>query len=291
MSNKKTILLVAFGLLALFAVSPISFVAAQPPPPPPPPSGPQHEHTFIVMVLVVAAVLVATYSVRSGRKVSFRRFPAIDALEEGVDRSLEQGQKVHVGMPTMKGGTPLISFKILEYIAALTAEKRVPTIFTAQIAQDLAMMKELVRDKYTAVGAPGLLGDPDMVDVRMYTGQAFGYHIAVNNLLQRENCGASFYLNDIPYSVILGEGAHDADAFSVFFTPGWHTLTFAVCCFDYALYCAEFQAVGAWISQNEYELGSILAMDITQWVSIIGTILLAAAATILGGIPGAWWLI
>jgi hypothetical protein len=248
-----------------------------------------HQTEFMVVIVTTIAMLFGIYYSKTVRMPKIRTFVALEAIEEGIGRALEMGKKVHGGFPSgtvsgTGGNRNLVVFRVFEDTARKCAQKGVPSIYSCGTPDGFSIMSSFVREAYLGEGKMDDFNNPDMVQLRYFPAGSrtgFAYTQAVNNMLQRENVGASFYMGSMSYWYLLGEGAREAGAFTVIVNPGSSLICYAICSFDYALIIGECYAAGAQLSQDPYQVGSVLGGDISQFTYLGVFVVLIVAATLL----------
>ena len=248
----------------------------------------EHVQSLVLLVVLFAMMCYGMYRTMIQKKTPrIRRMPAIEAIDEGIGRAVETGRKVHCGNPQAllvgdKTAENLIGFSLMGYFARKSAKAGVPAFFTVPTPQGAPLADGLVREAYVAEGKLADYENPDMVQLRVFTG---AYDFALAQLLQRENVGASLMSGEIgKIMMVVGESHRVADTFSILAHPGYDKLEWAVPTFDYVLMLQETYAAGAMITGDEAQLGAIIGLDLVTWTIFALTCVLSILAAVLGNL-------
>jgi hypothetical protein len=240
------------------------------------------------LVLAVVIILLYIDQVKKGRKITIRRLPAIDAIDEVVGRASEMGRPVHytfgTGQLTSSSQTPqlLSSIGILGRVSQRVAELGVPFIVSTCQADALPMIEDSIRQSYVLAGK----GDEFDRGIIRFLSSDFAYRAAVIGILEREKPAANFliggYYNE---TLTFAETAKRVGAMQIGGTANTHQLPFIAASCEYALLAEELYAAGAYIRQEPEEVGSIAGQDLLKYIVIalllLGVILKNAGSTLL----------
>ena len=240
-------------------------------------------------LLFFIVILASTYYFidRAGKGKSLpkiRAIPAIEAIEEGVDRAVETDKLVHFASGASGGqlssqylAQTLASLECLKYTAQLCARKGAKLSVTCPTRpESLPLIEAVVRDAYRAEGKPEAF-NRDMI--KFYGSNFCAYCQGVSGYLAREGCAANINIGawHTDCLVILG-AAKDYGAINIGGTARW-IMMYAFGMFaDYMLVSGEIFAAGALVSANPVMKSGVAAEDIGKFVSIALTLLVAIVA-------------
>lgn len=112
-----------------------------------------------LIVLVIFITLLATIAV-VGRKwpANFRRIPAFDSLNAGIERAVEAGERVHVSLGTgsvigPESAPALAGLAVLSKVTEATTMSDRPAVVTSGDGAMAILAQDTLRSAYARVGA------------------------------------------------------------------------------------------------------------------------------------------
>ena len=246
----------------------------------------------VALFVVILAIYLYWYWRRStGQSIpQIRSFPALDAIEEGVGRSIETGNPVHFGLgdASVLGGDraagTISALNFLKHTASLCA--RLGAKFIVRISPNPhlhAQAEALLEDAYLAEGKPEEL---DKVYSIRYYGDYFGY--LTGGMRDMSTLGVAM-------NVTIGAlSVETIWAFAICRRMGgigigggsrWGMVFGLAMLADYALLGDEMYAASAKISGDEVMSMSMIVGDWAKFLLIAMTIVFAGLY--LAGASGA----
>jgi hypothetical protein len=241
----------------------------------------------LIMMLCFAAMAVITYlnggAIARGKKITIRPLPALDAIDEAVGASAEQGRPVHFTPGFCKGGLyniyqgpPYIAgLSLSGYIAECCAKHGARLFMCISRPEAVAMAQELIKIPYEAAG----LKVTDDV-TRFISDQQYPYASGTLAYIRTERPGANFMIGyQWSEALQLAEAGDTVGAINIGGTIGGAMPFFITTC-DYCLIGEEIYAASAYISQDPMKLASIVGQDAFRLIAIGLSIILFIAANL-----------
>jgi len=234
---------------------------------------------LIAILACYITYLLITNLAKKGRKLSLRRLPAFDALEELVGRATEMGRAVHFtgGVGSLEGVTApqvISGLSIMDYISRLTAKNKTELIVTEQRVNVIPMVESILETNYKLEGVevpPGTL---------RYIPSGYTYTIGVPALIRRERPAACVLAGPFTHeSVMLAQAAAEVGAMQVAGTARTLQIPFFAIIADYCLIGEDLYAAGAYVGGTPETLGALVGEDPFKIISIILLILVGILAT------------
>jgi hypothetical protein len=243
----------------------------------------------VILVIVCTAVVSYISLARAGRRLSIRKIPGLEAVDEAVGRATEMGRSCLFipGIQDINDIQTIAGITALSRVAALTsqfgARLEVPT------SRSLVMTtaRETVAAAYLAAGRPDAYREDD---IYYLTDEQFGYVAAVTGTMLREKPAACFYMGAFfAESLILAETGNAVGAIQVAGTAEPSQLPFFVAACDYTLIGEEFFAASAYLSGEPVQLGSLRGQDVGKLIVALLVVVGCTAATWGTLVPGSSW--
>ena len=234
---------------------------------------------FVFLILSLVLIYYKQRMSERGSVPFIRRVPALDAIEEAVGRCAELGRPLlmelgytDTGLRGQWAGSILAASTTMAYVAGVCARSGVRMIVTPAYPEILPLVYETVKTEYSAAGA---IDDYHEDNIIYFSNQQFPWATGVMGTLEREKCGAHIGIG--PYhaeSLMVAEAGAKVGAMQILGTPRNSQLPFFVACADYTIIGEEVYAIGAYLSKEAGQIGTIAGQD---WVKI-----LVIAITIIG---------
>jgi hypothetical protein len=225
-------------------------------------------------------------------KPFIRHIAALDAIKEGVGKSVEENKPVHFAMGASGGqmystlvSMTLTALAFLRYVAGLCADYGARLIVHMPYqTESIPLIEGTCRDGYVAAGAPEQYRRDDM---RYYGRGALSWTQGVTASYAEEGVGLNLsvgiFYSDCPISL---EMAHIMGGLNVGGTGRWIMVyAFAMMC-DYVFLGEEIYAAAAQISENKMMLSGILIEEVGKFavlaLLVIGVILQAVGLNFVG---------
>lgn len=218
---------------------------------------------------IIALILFFYNRGRNGIGSVISKIPALDAIENVVNRAAEMGKTVHVspGRGTFdKGNGPeiLAGLEVAVYAAKIAARAGAPLIFTCGDPAMVALAEERLKTVYSVEGHEA---DYSKVSIEYYSGTAL--NLAILQILEEKNIGASIWVGYFGNeAVYLGEQGASVGAMQVAGTTSPVTVAFIIPSCDYTLICEEVFAAGAYLSGDPVSTSDIASRDYMKLIAL-----------------------
>jgi hypothetical protein len=231
---------------------------------------------LLLLSYIIATLAGAELTKRGRLKPTLRRLPAIDAIEEAVNRSTEMGRPVHytVGFGGGRGVNEpglIPGLGILQNVATLCARNNIPLIHTCGFGELMPIADEAIRE-----GAV-LSGNPEWYRPeynRFISQEVYSYALGVVNIIENEKPGASFLIGNVwGEALIITEPAAAQGIMQVSGCRTFSAMPFLIASCDYVLILSEMYNVSAYYTKDEMLVGSYLGTDTAQLITVILLIL------------------
>jgi hypothetical protein len=228
----------------------------------------------LLVILVVASYYYNKKSL-AGKLPSLRKIPAIDAITEGVGKSVEENKPVHYAMGASGGqlytqlvSMTLVALAFLNYISKLCAKYEANLIVHMPYqAESIPMIEAMVRDGYKSEGKSEFFKTSML---RYYGYGALTWTQSVTHSYDEEGVGLNLsigiFYSDCPISL---EMAKIKGGLNVGGTGRWIMVyAFAMMC-DYVFLGQEIYVAGAIVSGNPTLLSGVFTEEIGKYYSYI----------------------
>jgi len=231
-----------------------------------------------LMLVLAATILICLWRARRGHIPFIRRIAGIDAIEEAVGRSTEMGRPIVFGM----GWTDIrmiqthVCLSILRHVAHLAATMKTPLIVLVRVANVYPVAEQVVREAYTAAGAPDLFNAEEQV--KFLSEQSEVYAMGVARTIEETNAGCALLFGVFDFtSLLMAEPGARMGVLQIAGDPQLWQIPFFVCTCDHTVIGEEYFAAGAYVSPDPTMRGTLLSQDIIKLIFagliVVGTIL------------------
>jgi len=234
---------------------------------------------IVLLIIAILTIFALERAKRSPEKITVRKIPAVDAMEEAVGRATEMDRPVFYtpGMSGLSSLATLSALSILGYVARLTARYNVPIIVANRNWIVYQVAEGIVKQAYMSEGKPDQFS-PEMV--RYISSWQFGFTAGCLGIFQRERPAANFYMGYFyAESLELAESGYRIGAIQVAGTTSTAQLPFFVAACDYVLIGEELYAAAAYVTRDPRILGVLYAHDLGKLFVIAITLIGALAIT------------
>jgi hypothetical protein len=241
---------------------------------------------FILLLLMIAAVYFYMDKALKGKELPrIRSIPAVDAIYEGVGRSIEMEKPVHFSMGASGGAlhTSLVSMTlaalmILRHTVKLCARlgSRLIIHIPGQ-TEAIPLVEGIARDAYIEEGKPEMLRREDL---RYHGYSSTSFTQAVAGSFARDGVGLNVMVG-IWYTdcVMPLESSKIYGGLNVGGTARWIMAYAFAMMTDYLLLGEELYAAGAAVSDNPVMVSGIASEEIGKYFSlvvlVVGLVLMA----------------
>jgi hypothetical protein len=224
---------------------------------------------FITMFTFLAAYFFLYRAKTTGWVPRIRRIAGLDAMEEGVQRSVEMGRPVYFipGEYTVTGerGTQTIAgLSLLGHTAKLSAQLGARMIVSASYPEMVSPIEEIIREAYRVEGKE----DELIMDVRYFP--RWGQQIPIMGLLYSERPGAFYQIGGYGSCPILqSETGQIVGAYMIGASPDLTILPCFISTCDYCLLSEEIYAAGSYVSGDNERLATIVGQDAAKILCLV----------------------
>ena len=239
---------------------------------------------LIFLVALVGPVLFYIQAAKKGRKISVRRIPGIDAIDDAIGRTVELGRPISF-TSGLTGISPLLYACLgsLKYIAKRAAVYRSKFLVPCSDPQSLPLIESTVQSAYKSEKKFSQF-NPN--SIRFLSEDQFAYAAGYMGLTHRENVGAAFLFGHFAAeSLILAEAGQQIGAKQVAATTDAAQVPFFITACDYTLIGEELYAAGAYLSKDPVQTGSLKGQDFGK-VFLLIVILIGIAFSTYSSITG-----
>jgi hypothetical protein len=228
-----------------------------------------------LLLVLIAATYYYNKVAMAGKLPKLRSISAIDAITEGVGKSVEENKPVHYAMGASGGqlytqlvSMTLVALAFLNYISKLCAKYEAKLIVHMPYqAESIPLIEAMVRDGYKEEGKSELF---DPTCLRYYGQGALTWTQAVTASYDTEGVGLNLsigiFYSDCPISL---EMAKIKGGLNVGGTGRWIMVySFAMMC-DYVFLGQEIYVAGAMVSGNPIMLAGVFVEEIGKYFSYI----------------------
>lgn len=237
---------------------------------------------LMTMVAICAMTLWSIREARRGKQIRIRDMPGVRAIEEMVGRATEMGRPVHVstGVSSLTGGSAPEMFaglQVLSHVARLCARYDARLIATACQPDVFVATVETARQSYVEEGKGDKFRETDM---RYLSTDQWAYAAGIVGIVARENVAANILIGAFAAeTMLLAEASFQAGATQIAGTTNMYQLPFFVAACDYTLIGEEMFAVGAYLTKDAVQLGSLAGEDFGKAVGVVLIVLGIVAAS------------
>jgi len=218
---------------------------------------------IILSILFVTPIFYYIFKAQSGLKISVRRIPGIDAINEAIGRTVELGRPISF-TSGLTGISPLLyaCLGTLKYIAQKAAMFGSKFFVPCSDPEALVLTEVTTQSAYRAEKKFALY-NPE--SIRFLSEDQFAYAAGYMGLVHRENVGAAFLFGRFAAeSLILAEAGQQIGTFQVAATTEPAQVPFFITACDYTLIGEELYAAGAYLSEDPVQTGSLKGQDIAK---------------------------
>jgi len=229
----------------------------------------------LLLIMVAASYYYIRKATRGEKLPDLRRIPAVDAIYEGVGRSIELNKPVHFAMGASGGQlyTTLVSMTLaglafLRYVAKLCARLGARLIVHMPYqAESIPLIEGVVREAYREEGK---LEEFRREDLRYHGYGSLTWSQAIAASFAREGVGLNLevgiFYSDCPISL---EMAKIQGGMNIGGTGRWIMVyAFAMMC-DYCFLGEEIYAGAAKVSDNPLMVSGIIVEEVGKFFTLI----------------------
>ena len=235
----------------------------------------------IVMGLMGATILWCLWRARRGHIPYIRRIAGIAAIEGAIERATEMGRPVifSMGWTDIRAIETHACLSILAHAARLAARLRTQLIVLVRSGNVYPVVEEIMRQAYTAEGAPDRFDAADQV--RFLSEDSAVYAMGVARLIEETPAGCALFFGAFDFSsLLMAEPGARIGVMQIAGDPTLWQVPFFVCSCDQTIMGEEYYAAGAYVSTDPGLRGTLVSQDLIK-VLLAGLIVLGLLATLV----------
>jgi hypothetical protein len=240
---------------------------------------------LLVIIINAAILLILESRAKSGKILQLRLLPALEAISEGIGRSVEMGGGVHYsigeGLLTNYWGPGLVAgLSVLRYVASVSAELGARLIVTLNQSDTIPLATDILTTEYQIKGRSE---DLDLeYSLRYLSDNDYAWASGCWDIWEKENCTTNLLIGNFSAMALpMVSVAFQRGMFQVGGTWSAAQLPwFAVCC-DYAVLGEDLFAAGAYLSKDPVQTSNLVSQDGIKLIAIV-IILIGIIASALG---------
>lgn len=238
-----------------------------------------------LVILIVFVVSMLVYASLGERwKIVFRPLPGLDALDEAIERAVEDGSRVHVSLGTgsvigSDSAPALAGLAMLSKIAAKTSVSDKPVVATAADGAMALLAQDTLRTAYDEAGASGRY---EPISGRLLAPSPFSYAAALPGMLATED--VSVHLMSGSYGAeggLVADFGERKQALVMAGTDDVQSQALLYATAQYPLIGEEVFATGAYLDIGRMHRASLRTQDLVRLL-VVAAILLGTVARTIG---------
>jgi hypothetical protein len=248
------------------------------------------EGRFTGLILFIVIIVCTLYYMSKGKLPYIRRVPAVDAIDEGVDRATELGRPVIISPGIAVAGIDywtVSALSMLTHVARRCAGNDVPLLVPLGGSDQSYTMIEIARDLVQAQYR--LEGKPEGYNVDnmpFLSGRQFAWASGYVGMMLRHKPATDIMVGvQWASAMYMSEVANTVGSMQISGTTYLSNIACLATSSDYVMIGEEQTAAGAYLSQDPVQLASIRTQDIIKGLAmiflIVGVIALAMGSDIV----------
>lgn len=223
---------------------------------------------YILTFLLLAPLAYFIRLAKNNKDLYVRRISGIDAVDEVLGRSVEQGRPI-VFTTGMTSLSPVLyaCLGVLFYVAKRNATYKNNLYVPQNDPEVLAITEDTLKAAYQSSGRLSYFSSEQ---VPYFSQEQFAYAAGYIGLVQRESVGGAFLFGHFAAeSLILAEAGQQVGAVQVGASISPEQVPFFITTCDYTLIGEELFAASAYLSRDAIQLGSLYAQDSAKFLILI----------------------
>ncbi len=236
---------------------------------------------LIFMLLTVGPVLYFIFRAKRGASIRVRRIAGIDAIDEGIGRSVELGRPISF-TTALTPVTPTLyaCLGVLRHIARKAAVFSAKLLVPSSDPEVLALTDATLQNAYREEKR---YSQYDPTSIRYLSREQFAFASGYMGIIHREKVGSAFLFGTFAAeSLILAEAGQQVGAIQVAATVSAEQIPFFITACDYTLLGEELYAASAYLSKDPVQTGSLRGQDFGKLLILLLVVLGAIESTYLG---------
>jgi len=236
---------------------------------------------LVLFILLSVTLGYYLWRIRMNKPLpTIRRIPALDAIEDGVGRSVETGKMVFFepGSAVLSGGPfvpmTLAAMNVLRYTSRLCAKRGAKFVYGTVGTEALPLAQGIIEESYKAEGKSEEYRPENII----YFGSGFSGNMAESSYMVTEGC-ASLVMVGVFYTsclVVLGASARSG-AIAIGGTARWIMMYAFGIAADYIFIMEDLYAASALVSGDPATTSTLAVEDVLKifvlGLTIVGIVL------------------
>jgi hypothetical protein len=249
------------------------------------------EGTLLIFVIFLIIMVFAGISLTLGRtgrlRVQVQRIPAIESIDEAIERCVERGRPLfYLVGGTLSGRsspTTFCNLDVLTRLAERISSLGCPLMTGVSQAESIAVSTDVVRSGFTAGGHPEAF-NPE--DVRWWSDEWTSYYSGVLTWLYDRRPGAMMMLSGLGWGgAMISHDTHKIDCLLIGADTGISSLSLSYLGPDVLILMEELYATAAYLTKDPVETSVLFVGDYVKilWfiLSFLGTVAVTVGSTII----------
>jgi hypothetical protein len=247
--------------------------------------------TLIVFVIVMVFSGIALSLARVGKlNVEVQRIPAIESIDEAVERCVERGRPLlYLVGGTLSGRSAPTTFCTLDVVNRLAerlSSLGCPLMTGVSQAEAISVTTDTVRAGFTAGGHPEAF---DVQDVKWWSDEWTSYYSGVLTWLYDRRPGAMLMLSGLGWGgAMISHDTHKIDCLLIGADVGITSLSLSYLGPDVLILMEELYATAAYLTKDPIETSVLFTGDYAKliwfFLVIAGTIAATAGSSVISNL-------
>ncbi len=217
------------------------------------------------MIFLVTPIVYYIRRAKKGLQIPIRHMPGVNAIDEAIGRSVELGRPISftTGLTNV---SPLFyaCLGVLRHVARKAATFGSRLIIPISDPEVLAITDATAQNAYRDARKTAQY---DPTALRFLSTDQLAFASGYMGLMHREKPGCAFLFGSFAgESLILAESGQQVGAIQVAATVSPEQIPFFISTCDYTLIGEELYAVGAYLSRDPVQTGSLRGQDIGKGI-------------------------
>ena len=239
--------------------------------------------TFVIQLIIMVFAIWALESARKGKlKTTVQRIPAIEAIDEAVERCVERGRPLmYDSGGAISGRAAPTQFATLDVLGRLTdrmASLGTPMLVAVYYAESISVTQDVVRMGYTSGGHPEAF---NIENIKWWGDEWTSYYSGVLTWLYDKKPAAYIMLTGLNWGgAMLAHDCHKIDCILLGADTSATGLSLSYLGPDVLIMMEELYATAAYLTKDPLETSALFAGDYLKilWVGLIVIGVIAAVA-------------
>ncbi|UCH02421.1 MAG: hypothetical protein JSV20_01110 [Candidatus Bathyarchaeota archaeon] len=247
--------------------------------------------TLIIFVIVMVFSGISMTLARMGKLgVQVQRIPAIESIDEAIERCVERGRPLlYLVGGTLSGRSAPTTFCNLDVVSRLAerlSSLGCPLLTAVSQAESISIATDTVRSGFTAGGHPEAF---DVQDVRWWSDEWTSYYSGVLTWLYDRRPGAMLMMSGLGWGgAMISHDTHKIDCLLIGADVGITSLSLSYLGPDVLIMMEELYATAAYLTKDPVETSVLFTGDYVKFIwlalAILGVIAATAGSTVIANL-------